>query len=427
MLGFAPLGELAIGEQPDDPFSTPLPWDDASRPHRARKAAAIAVALAASGSFSNPWDLRAPTVDRYLTRLEEPVRLNLKRGLPAHRAPFCFVVLGAADVAERVSEDKWHQPWSEPKRFKRNARLHVALGASGPFQSLLPTTLLPGPNVYGPWHYPWSEPKRFPRALPTATAAAKEFQSLLPETLLPGPDVYGPWHQPWSEPKRFMPRLAADKNDYEWSLSGSSPPLVSFGYYNWLSEPKRFPKGMAAERQMVQPDVFLPPQVSFSYYNWLAQPVKLRKEFLPTHQQMFWAGDTADTLLPRRLATWFNPLSEPVRFPKRLRTDLHMVGTMEFTLQPNIAELVSWHNALSEPVRFKVGLKSWLQMTTAMPHRHLPTPDITGTMAATEINSDVFEGSINITDGVDTGGAVSARVSITEVDTLLAAISIRGS
>ena len=61
-------------------------------------------------------------------------------------------------------ESSWHQPWSEPVRFKIQPRLQVVLAASGLFWAA--NTQESYIRSYeSRWHYPWSEPVRLKRGL----------------------------------------------------------------------------------------------------------------------------------------------------------------------------------------------------------------------------------------------------------------------
>jgi len=94
-------------------------------------------------------------------------------------------------------ESTWHQPWSEPVRFRISPRLKVVLSASGLFAPVLN----PGTQIIqffeSRWHYPWSEPVRVRLRL---RAGANLFSSL-PSPVVPNPgnQVQG-WYQELRNP-----------------------------------------------------------------------------------------------------------------------------------------------------------------------------------------------------------------------------------
>lgn len=195
---------------------------------------------------------------------------------------------------ETVTEDRWHQPWSEPVRKRINPKLAIALAASGLFFT--------------------------PQTVGEIINADK-------------------WYAPWRDPVRVKPGLrpAVSQNP----LTFNPRPFVSFGWYGNLSEPVRIKRGLRAS---LQP---------------------------------FFTGDT--TVIPTgRLLQWYAP----------------------------------WR----EPVRFKPGLRASLQQTAAWPPRLLPTPNITGTMAATE-TKDTFLAGASIFNPAASGeiGIVDASAPKTEI------------
>lgn len=105
---------------------------------------------------------------------------------------------GAISATVPLFESTFHQPWSEPVRFRIAPRLRVALGASGPFAPILnPETQLIS-FFESRWHQPWSEPKRFRRQLhPALNPFAGSFFDITPN---PSNLIQG-WYQPWREPK----------------------------------------------------------------------------------------------------------------------------------------------------------------------------------------------------------------------------------
>jgi len=135
---------------------------------------------------------------------------------------------------EAVLESKWHEPWSEPVREKIRPALAVALIASGMFSPVINPTITPGQS-YESQH-----------------------------------------HQPWSEPVRLKPDIGASRQQF--FVYPYQKPLVSFAYYNWLSEPVRERAGLVAHLQQVDslgfPVVPAPALLLQGWYNWLSEPVR---------------------------------------------------------------------------------------------------------------------------------------------------------
>lgn len=125
-------------------------------------------------------------------------------------------------------------------------------------------------------------------------------------------------------------------------------------------------------------------------------------------------------------ASWYAPLSEPVRLKPGLGAYLQDYQALEVPVVTPAFLIMPWFSWLSEPVRLPEGLKAWLQRDFFAPPRLLPTPTITATMAWTEVNNDQWE-IVYTNDASGGGAAVSAKVSITEVDNRSAVVSLRES
>lgn len=114
---------------------------------------------------------------------------------------------------------------------------------------------------------------------------------------------------------------------------------------------------------------------------------------------------------------WYEPLSEPKRYPRILNTALQQAYIADPLAQVGIDKIMSkWFQPFQDPKRFKQGLQAQLQHYFEAPPRLLPNPSVTGTMAAREVNTDVFLGAINVyTPSSSTISGAGARVSIVEV------------
>lgn len=398
-----------------------VPNDPGTPPFRGLKLAAV-VAMSA-GLFAPPFPTpNVPTVDKYLIAFSEPVRLDLRKNLHAKYHPSEFqVLLGGG---EAIFEDKWHQGWSIPVRYARDPKAALALSASGLFWTSLDFAAGPGANYESPWHYPWSEPKRFK---PGLAAAAQPFSGFLH----PNPTVPISYYNWLSEPKRFKrdPKAAIAliaSGPYWTSLDYAAGPGASFEspwHYPW-SEPKRFKKALSTALHPFEfnPASFAPPVINYGYYRPFSEPKRFKPGLLAGLQRPLFE-DPANTTLPGSRPTWFAPFSEPKRFKPALGVEHHQYSLIGFPIQPQVNTLIQWYANLSQPVMLPIGLKTWLQMTTAMPSRLLPTPDITATMAATETNADRAQIVYILSSGI----VSYARVSVTEGPRDGAALSISES
>lgn len=196
------------------------------------------------------------------------------------------------------------------------------------------------------------------------------------------------WFAPMSEPRRFKraPQAAVAVNNQFFAFNPL--PIVSFGYFEGLSEPVRKKPGTRAERQQVA--AFFPtPVVSFGWFEELSKPRKLSRPTFHPHGQQWLAFEP----LPRVSFGWFETLSEPKRFKKGLRTDLQQFFTADTDVIP-ISKLIQWFANLSEPVRIKPGLKASLQQFLASPSRLIPTPASFGILDALETKDTFLAGAM---------------------------------
>jgi hypothetical protein len=154
-----------------------------------------------------------------------------------------------------------------------------------------------------------------------------------------------------------------------------------------LSTPSRVKVGLPAALQQFQ--VWeAQPFVSFGWFEPLAQPA-LRRNSLNASEQQFFGGDT-QVITASLMTSWFTPLSEPTRTKTGVKPAAQQFFVTDSEVIPSVLKH-SWYSPLSEPVRFKQGLHASKQQFLAEPSRLLPTPNITGTMNASEF-FDTFLG-----------------------------------
>lgn len=226
-------------------------------------------------------------------------------------------------------ESAWHYPWSEPVRFKQDPRASVALIASGPFAPVLTQTQIID-GFESRWHYPWSEPVRFkqdPKAS-IALAASGPFAPVLdPDTEITN-NFESRWHYPWSEPVRFKPAVLVANQPFIF-YQPAPPETFTMPWFAPLSEPVRMPKRLPEPNQQFISYSYPKPLVSFSYYNWLSEPVRQRPGLGAALQpfQFFIVPQAGERITYDK---WGYQWSEPIWLDlraSRLKTHLQMYGT----------------------------------------------------------------------------------------------------
>lgn len=68
-----------------------------------------------------------------------------------------------APAAETVTESRWHQPWSEPVRFRIDPRAKIAIDSW--LYRLVPAEPFGEDPLESKFHFHWSEPVRLPKGL----------------------------------------------------------------------------------------------------------------------------------------------------------------------------------------------------------------------------------------------------------------------
>lgn len=143
--------------------------------------------------------------------------------------------------AEQVTESRWHQPWSEPVRFKISGQLAIALAASGLF---FPVQTAGELIFVDKWINQWREPLRFKgifRGMPTGAQ-----QAIAPS---PQPFVSFGWFAKLDEP--IVKKKIGLREGSQRFHTGSPLPFVSFGWFRPQTELPPLPKvGLSARLQM---------------------------------------------------------------------------------------------------------------------------------------------------------------------------------
>jgi hypothetical protein len=252
------------------------------------------------------------------------------------RFQYPFLTEPVAPVGgETITEDKWHQGWTDPVRSRVAPQLAVALIASGlayveaaPFAETVTESR---------WHQPWSEP--VVKAKPRLADARQQFLAWQPA---PSPFVATGWYAPLSEPVRIKPALLASAQQF---AAPDPLPRVSFGWWNWLSEPVRVRPALPVVEQHVFE--FEPtPIISIAWHLPLAEPVRARPPVLiPAYEQQFQPFDEDIIFVDRWFAWW----SEPVRVKPALLAAAHQDLAYDTLPLPFLGGGGGWY--LPDPTR----------------------------------------------------------------------------
>lgn len=177
-------------------------------------------------------------------------------------------------------------------------------------------------------------------------------------------------------------------------ISNAATAQTPIGWLMALSEPVRQRQALrSANHQFF---AFSPnPIVSFSWFEGLSEPVR-KKPMSPAALSPFLAFQPS----PVVPFAWYESLSEPQR--KKPRSAAALSPFLAWQPAPSPFVATGWFEALSEPVRQKKGLNSARQQFLAWPPRLLPTPTVTGVMAANETPDD-FLGAGQTSNRVDSG------------------------
>lgn len=138
---------------------------------------------------------------------------------------------------ETVMESKWHQPWSEPKRFPKGLAPYLQQAFTGD-PSPFPTSRNMG------WYGWLSEPVR---QKPGLLAALQQFDALQ-APVVPQVASFIPWYAPFADPVRLKPGLLA-ANQAFFFYGPEFPEDLDVDWYHPFSEPKRFKPGLRADLQ----------------------------------------------------------------------------------------------------------------------------------------------------------------------------------
>ena len=221
------------------------------------------------------------TVDNALTNMwYAPWADMVRRGYwTAQQVAFAWGNTTPAAVV--FTDTRWYAPLSEPVRTRQLAT------AQQPFLSY--TRFLPTPASFlEGWYSAFSEPVRQKQGL-----SAQQQQTQAWSTFTPVPEVItvDKWYQLLAEPVRFRRLDTAQQQGVIWA---ANKPIISFGYYGWLSEPVRQKPGLGVA---LQRETTIAPSypILSRLIAWLKpfdEPVRTKPGLLAWLQQVFTAGTT---------------------------------------------------------------------------------------------------------------------------------------
>lgn len=183
---------------------------------------------------------------------------------------FTIGQVGTAAAVENITEDKWHQPWSEPIVMTR-AGLRVA------DQSFF--YFAPNPVVPFSWYEELSTPVRVKPRLPTPSQAFMFFQ--------PTPIIDISWFEWLAEPVRKKVGTPVHVQPF---FSFQPTPIINISWFEWFSEPVRNkPRLLESAQQFAQ--FFPTPIVPFSWYANFSDPVRVKPRLHEGLQQFMARGE----------------------------------------------------------------------------------------------------------------------------------------
>lgn len=263
----------------------------------------------------------------------EPVRF--KRGLPTYQQP--FEAATSIFPTEVIFEDKWHFPWSEPVRLRRLSAAQQQTIAAVPFNE--DTTFEPK------WHQGWPD-KLYPKR--GLSAAQQAFFFYDPFPFVAEVITLDKWWEPLAEPVRQKPGLRASLQDTTADIAFNEDPGNQAKWYEPWSEPVRQKKGLRSPYQISLIWGYFTPEATTpdKWFLPLSEPVRIKPALRAGSQQAF--GTDTDPIVS---FSWFNGLNEPPKPKVTIR-----LGSQQFAAVPPFNEDTTleskWHQAWSEPVRF---------------------------------------------------------------------------
>ena len=335
---------------------------------------------------------------------------------------FCVIDCSSTFIAiENVTEDRWHQPFSEPVRSRPGISVARRQDASafsptvfatpGSGVGAVPTNWAATPKVFS---FQYQVSSNVPLVAASETIASdKWFRPLLDPSRRIGLPVHQQqtlaltkafpfaeavsvdrWQEPYSEPVRIrfgrgidtcLVQLVAStpSTDPRW-LSAFSEPVRSklclssqqqstlafvktapfaetVSLDRWLqpyAEPVRLRRSSGPDIALVQ-TVASTPATDPRWLSAFAEPVRSRLGLSAQHQAALELVESAPFTETVSADRWLRAYSEPLRTRRSLGTDTSLVQTVQSVADPR------WLSPFAEPARSRLGLSSRQQATLA--------------------------------------------------------------
>ena len=268
-------------------------------------------------------------------------------------------VLDQTQTPETVMESKWHQPWSEPVRFKILPALAVVLAASsGNWFNPLPLANADPSNIAAMWWTPWREPVRTLPSLITAAQNAYWGVNYVESSVL-APTA---WFNPFTDPVRVPARLTTGAQRADWGVTNVDSSIIApTAWYAPWRDPVRVPLRLTTGAQkadwLVEADPFPETATESRWHQPWSEPVRLKPD-LGAARQVAHTGVYDIEIEVIGPTPWFAPWRDPVRVPLRLAPALNQFEPDNpwGMTQPESVTEDRWHQPWSEPKRFKPAL-----------------------------------------------------------------------
>lgn len=367
---------------PEAPAEVVVPFPEWSIPSRSRVAAAFAVVLAATGFIGTI--IEQPRVGTEVT--------NVTQSSPVIY-PASLIYQSKAEtlfpLPEKM-ESSWHQPWSEPVRFKRLATAQIE-----PFTGPENFATTANPDR---WLRPLSEPVR------TQRLATAQQQSFVYSYFVAAVTV-DKWLKPLAEPTRRRGFPTQLQQTLAWGNFTPIGPFIGTETATAAASSPVIFQGRLIYQSKAEP-YFVPAAEVVTVDKWYVawrDPVRARR--LATAQYDFyvapeftegkgWFAAWSEPVRSRRLATaqfdsytapefvegqqpsrWLAPFSEPVRQKRGLAAHLQQFDAY-LDRNPDDATFESkWHQPWTEPVRFRRLATAQQQAVAWIPFTEFVTPD----------------------------------------------------
>lgn len=187
--------------------------------------------------------------------------------------------------------------------------------------------------------------------------------------------------------------------DIPRGTAGAAPVFINGWYVRFTDPPVRTKRGLKASQQLFRVAAPYQPTVSFGWFKGLSEPIRFPRRLKSGLQQTL-----APSPNPIVSFGWMAPLSVP---RDKTKPGLKPSNQIAVFYHPRPIISIPWWQMLAEPtIKTKLGLRASQQQFLAQPPRLLPTANITGVWYSVETGDTALFG------GIQFGRPVSAQVSL---------------